>query len=282
MEPVSDWSTLIHEMLVEIAKRIPVVADFMAFRGICASWRAAATKDKFVHSLRRVPFLMLAEKGGSDEREFYSLSRRKIAMRLPLPEIKGKKCMEAGFGWFLTVSNSGEVRRLDMDRGLSKHSLLLVGYGKFYAISASGGVCVWDESSPFVKVVNETSKVCDGSSDKTRVARSAQTEDPVLHELEAYLVESSSGDLLVIIRDRIECVEDWDYGVTNFKVVRLDLTKCEWEEISNLDMDAIFVGHSTATSIVASAFPDVIKANCIYFTGDCFESYTFYDRHGRG
>ncbi|CAI9090222.1 OLC1v1024948C1 [Oldenlandia corymbosa var. corymbosa] len=355
MEPVRDWSTLIHEILEEIAKRILVVEDFMTFRGVCASLQAPATKDKFVQSLTGVPLLMLAEKGRNDEREFYSLLRRKIVMRLPLPEMKGKKCVEAGFEWFLTVSEPGEIdlfnprtcsqiqlpnctafpdfcnckrKQLYKYTFMSRAALsanpshmsdfvvtviyhagtslgfwrsgdlvwtkveentsdsfwwdIIHSNGKFFAITASGGVCVWDESSPFVNVA-QSAQTEDTVARFVRVARVLFSIDvQLVDRREAYLVESSSGDLLVITRDGIKHREYLMYGVTNFKVIRLDLTKCKWEEISNLGMDAIFVGHSSATSIVASAFSDVIKANCIYFTDDCFQSYAFENRCGRG
>ncbi|CAI9093993.1 OLC1v1029621C1 [Oldenlandia corymbosa var. corymbosa] len=98
MELIRDWSGLIQEMLVEITKRIELVEDFMAFRG-------------------GVPLLMLAEKENCDELEVYSLSKRKNAKRLPLSETKGRRCTEAGFGWFLTVSSSGEINLFNPSSG---------------------------------------------------------------------------------------------------------------------------------------------------------------------
>ncbi|CAI9089544.1 OLC1v1024134C1 [Oldenlandia corymbosa var. corymbosa] len=48
MEVSIDWSSLLPDLLSEIAIRIHCADDFMAFRGVCTSWRAVATKDKFV------------------------------------------------------------------------------------------------------------------------------------------------------------------------------------------------------------------------------------------
>ncbi|CAI9096889.1 OLC1v1033135C1 [Oldenlandia corymbosa var. corymbosa] len=111
MEPTtcSDWSALPPDLVEEIATRLTDLEDFIAFRGVCAAWRVA-TKD----SCPRVPLLMLPEKRQNDEREFYSLSERKVSMRLSLPEAKGKLCVEAGFGWLLTLSlDSGDVTLLN-------------------------------------------------------------------------------------------------------------------------------------------------------------------------
>ncbi|CAI9094325.1 OLC1v1030047C1 [Oldenlandia corymbosa var. corymbosa] len=109
-----DWSGLPHEMLVEIVTRIPAAEDFTAFRGVCTSWRAAASKDNYGKSFSRIPpLLMLAENAG-DEREFYNLSSRKITMGLSVPGAKGKLLIEARFGWLFTVVvSSGEVNLLN-------------------------------------------------------------------------------------------------------------------------------------------------------------------------
>ncbi|KAL3499364.1 hypothetical protein ACH5RR_038457 [Cinchona calisaya] len=106
-----DWSELLQDLLVMIAKRIQLVEDFTAFRGVCTSWRAAASKQNFEKSWPTLPMLMLAEKKDSDDREFYSLSRGKIWRTLSLPEAKGKKCIETR-GWLLTIPSSGDMKLL--------------------------------------------------------------------------------------------------------------------------------------------------------------------------
>ncbi|KAL3499365.1 hypothetical protein ACH5RR_038458 [Cinchona calisaya] len=106
-----DWSELLQDLLVMIAKRIQLVEDFTAFSGVCTSWRAAASKQNFEKSWPTLPMLMLAEKKDSDDREFYSLSRGKIWRTLPLPEAKGKKCIETR-GWLLTITSSGDMKLL--------------------------------------------------------------------------------------------------------------------------------------------------------------------------
>ncbi|CAI9089548.1 OLC1v1024138C1 [Oldenlandia corymbosa var. corymbosa] len=87
----------------------------MAFRGVCTSWRAVATKDKFVPSWPPiVPLLMLpGHENANHEREFYSISQRSTSLRLSLPEAKGKRCIGVRFGWVLTIANSGEITLLN-------------------------------------------------------------------------------------------------------------------------------------------------------------------------
>ncbi|CAI9096689.1 OLC1v1032887C1 [Oldenlandia corymbosa var. corymbosa] len=88
----------------------------MAFRRVCATWRSAAAQVKFIPSCPTPPLLMLPEeeekeeeeKKESDEREFYSVSKGKVSMRLSLPELKGKFCIEARFGWLLAITDEGD------------------------------------------------------------------------------------------------------------------------------------------------------------------------------
>ncbi|CAI9094023.1 OLC1v1029662C1 [Oldenlandia corymbosa var. corymbosa] len=247
----------------------------LVFRGVCASWRSAATEAKFVNPLKGVPLLMLAEKKDSDEREFYSLSRRKIAMRLSLPEIKGRRCMEARFGWLLTVSISAVIYNGGTALGFWRSGdLKWTENGKFFAVDAGGTVCVWDESSRMV------------TYDECQPAMVADVLLSIRQLFvgikEAYLLESSSGELIVVTRDGVGRREDSTYGVKNFEVIRLDVTKCLWEKIATLGADAIFVGHSAARSVVASMYPDATKPDCIYFTDDCFEAYTYSETFSGG
>ncbi|CAI9093429.1 OLC1v1028930C1 [Oldenlandia corymbosa var. corymbosa] len=319
LEPIRDWSGLTEEMLAEIAMRMPSVEDFMAFRGVCTSWRAAARLDKFVNSRSgsRVPFLMIAgQQENNDEYcELYSLSRRRIAMRLKLPEVKGKRCMEAGFGWLLTVAScSGEVNLLNpltrsqihlpnlpgsvdcifiLTAALSanpsttcnfvlmaiRNAGQFLGYwkpgnltwtpiktsgrifsdvayynGKFYVLDAIDELWVWDDVAV------------------THLHLDNIGHDLVFSAKEAYLVESSNGELLVVIRKSRD----------EFRVVRLDVRNCQWEEMTSLGKDAVFVGHSVSKSIVASAFPSGIKPNCIYFTEEGMQFRLCYELASAG
>ncbi|XP_027084874.1 probable F-box protein At1g44080 isoform X1 [Coffea arabica] len=336
----SVWSSLLPDLLVSIAIKIQLVEDFMAFRGVCTSWRAAAHVDKFVKSWPKVPLLMLAEKEDSDDREFYSLSRGRIWRTLSLPEAKGKKCIESR-GWLMTIGKSGDVNLLHPFSGVqielphlstfpahelevdpcffvikavlsaspshtSEFVLVVVGgagrflgfwrpgvkswtrmesspngafndvnfyngafndvnfyNGKCYAITYGGDIWVWDISDP------------------TAAHYGFTIDRELIKFRESYLVESD-GELLIVARDgaALEDDDEETYGATNFRVIQLDLIKRGWKEITNVGERAIFVGHNGAFSIDATSFPNVIKPNCIYFTDDAIEAYTFTQQGG--
>ena len=135
--------------------------------------------------------------------------------------------------------------------------------GKGYAITYGGDIWVWDISDPTVAHYGFT---IDRELIKCR---------------ESYLVESD-GELLIVARDgaALEDDDEETYGATNFRVIQLDLIKRGWKEITNVGERAIFVGHNGAFSIDATSFPNVIKPNCIYFTDDAIEAYTFTQQGG--
>ncbi|KAK4731004.1 hypothetical protein R3W88_023992 [Solanum pinnatisectum] len=86
---MADWAGLTNDRLVEIAKRVKVIEDFIIFDCVCNSWRTASIKDNFD---------MIIE-------NFYSLSKGKILRRLYLPEAKGRDCFPSDkMGWFFTQS----------------------------------------------------------------------------------------------------------------------------------------------------------------------------------
>ncbi|KAL3358424.1 hypothetical protein AABB24_015511 [Solanum stoloniferum] len=103
-----DWAGLPHDLLVLIAKHVKLMEDFIAFSGVCTSWRTASTKDNFDMLYPQLPLLMLPDKD-DDYREFYSLSKGKVSRRLYLPEAKGRECFPSDqMGWLLTQSLDGK------------------------------------------------------------------------------------------------------------------------------------------------------------------------------
>ncbi|CAI9107103.1 OLC1v1006389C1 [Oldenlandia corymbosa var. corymbosa] len=90
-----------------------------------------------------------------------------------------------------------------------------------------------------------------------------------------YLVESSSsstsskkeGKLQVIFRGDCNPPRDNYLYTTEFAVYQLDIVNRNWERISTLDGDTIFVGSNASMSISSvEAERSGIKSNCIYFT----------------
>jgi len=68
-------SGLYHDLLVLIARSIASYEDFIAFGGVCKSWRFAFKQSITRICASQIPYLMLAEKEGSDLRGFFRLSK---------------------------------------------------------------------------------------------------------------------------------------------------------------------------------------------------------------
>ncbi|KAL3497856.1 hypothetical protein ACH5RR_040588 [Cinchona calisaya] len=337
-----DWSELLPDLLFMIARKIQVVKDFTAFRGVCTSWRGAASKQDFNKPWpRQFQLLMLSEKQESDDREFISLSKGPniIWKTLSLPEIRGKRCIESR-GWLITLGNSGEVNLLnpfshvqielpnqttfpeyeyqDLDNETFAYTFLqravlsaspsdtsdfvfMVSHGcgfsqsywrpgdkswtgvkrpedfefgaisdlnyyngKFYAIDFGGSLCICDVFSgpddyKFERVFRVVNEFFSG---------------------QVYLVESS-GELLLVHRDGTELhVDQESYGVKTFQVFQLDLINRERNKIKSLGDKTIFVGFNSAISLDVTCFSGIIEPNCIYFTDDSVEAYTWTKQGG--
>ncbi|KAL3499367.1 hypothetical protein ACH5RR_038460 [Cinchona calisaya] len=276
-----DWSELMQDLLVMIAKRIQLVEDFTAFRGVCTSWRAAASKQNFEKSWPTLPMLMLAEKKDSDDREFYSLSRGKIWRTLPLPEAKGKKCIETR-GWLLTITSSGDMKLLHLFSRVQIELPHLTfpyyecdeyedGEERPYSFIRRAVLSANpSETSNFVLMV-----VHSCAPDLTVAQRIFCIDVALIRCRESYVVESS-GELLIVSRDGAGISSDGEtYGATNFRVIQLDIMKSRWNELSSLGERAIFVGFNGAFSVDSTSFPGIIRPNCIYFTDDSDEAFRY-------
>ncbi|KAK2988910.1 hypothetical protein RJ640_026178 [Escallonia rubra] len=105
---MENWSGLLHDLLVEIAKKITCIEDFVSFGAVCRSWYAAATRENFTRSTQ-IPWLMLADVEQQNEserwRQFFSLSSGRI-FKVILPEASRIRSLSS-LGWLLTL---GELK----------------------------------------------------------------------------------------------------------------------------------------------------------------------------
>ena len=66
------------------------------------------------------------------------------------------------------------------------------------------------------------------------------------------------------------------YGTYEFVVLELDISTGNWNPIKSLGTRLLFLGHNSSISIDASTNFHC-KSNCIYFTDDFPESYSYMD-----
>ncbi|XP_027182475.1 LOW QUALITY PROTEIN: F-box protein At2g17036-like [Coffea eugenioides] len=274
---------LLPDLLALISRRLDLIEDFVAFRGVCTSWRVAARKQIFHQLVPTVPLLMLAEKEDRDEWEFYSLSRCKIWRNLSVPKTKNKKCMESR-GWLITVGIAGEMNLLHPFSVLSASPpsspdkwldfvLMVVYNGGAYLEFWRSGDKSWtgvekQDGGAFSDVNFYYGKFY-------AIAHNGH----IYIFWEPYLVEMP-GDLVVVARDGTSLDDDDNYRATDFLVIQLDLTNRKWNEITSLGDRSIFLGYNAAFSVEAAGFPGIIRPSCIYFTDDCIESYHCSEQEG--
>ncbi|KAG5558651.1 hypothetical protein RHGRI_008561 [Rhododendron griersonianum] len=86
----------------------------------------------------------------------------------------------------------------------------------------------------------------------------------------SYLVESSSGELLTVVRILKEKDHEVQFVTWFFKVYKLNRSIRShpvWVEIESIGGDALFLGDNHSVSLVASQFPGCLP-NSIYYTDD--------------
>ncbi|KAL3499360.1 hypothetical protein ACH5RR_038453 [Cinchona calisaya] len=112
---MGNWSHLFLDPLEIIARKLKKIEDFTFFRSACTSWKKVASKDNFMGLCvwQNMPYLMLPLKNeNQNDREFYSLLKKKIVAKVNLPQAKGKICFESK-GWFLTMGELGDMSLLN-------------------------------------------------------------------------------------------------------------------------------------------------------------------------
>ncbi|XP_052200852.1 F-box protein SKIP23-like [Diospyros lotus] len=127
--------------------------------------------------------------------------------------------------------------------------------GLFYAVNKFGQIAV-----------------CDVHGESPRVSL-IETPTQVGGDMQ-YLVSSSKGFLLVtryLDFDLNDHQIDIVYKTAQFRVYKLDLSGPNWERVTSLDDEMLFLGENSSLALSALDFPGC-KGNCIYYTDDYSES----------
>ncbi|XP_044485114.1 F-box protein SKIP23-like [Mangifera indica] len=103
---------------------------------------------------------------------------------------------------------------------------------------------------------------------------------PHQKSLQSVLYIMESVGVLIVVERKIyeEDGEEGSYGTTGFKVFQVDLGNNNWTEVKDLGNRALFLGFNSSFSEEAL----YCKANCIYFTDDCYEFYLNEEFHPKG
>ncbi|XP_030472967.1 F-box/kelch-repeat protein At1g57790-like [Syzygium oleosum] len=102
-----NWADLPQELL-QLCSRQLLQKDWLAFRSVCLTWRAAAFEERF-----NLPCRMLADDKCTETKwaEFYIPFSSQIH-KVVLPQVKGKRCFSSR-GWILTIGTDLEVHMLN-------------------------------------------------------------------------------------------------------------------------------------------------------------------------
>ncbi|KAK4435351.1 hypothetical protein Salat_0698500 [Sesamum alatum] len=108
-ETYLDWAELPVELLAAVAKRLASIHDYISFRGVCESWRSAATFENFDREFPRFPWLMYV--GGEEEgkeiggvTKFLNMPENKTYQIADFPPAPGTYLSCSG--WILCVSEN--------------------------------------------------------------------------------------------------------------------------------------------------------------------------------
>ncbi|XP_055830978.1 probable F-box protein At1g65740 [Solanum dulcamara] len=120
-----NWSEVEYDVLVEIAKRVREIDDFIRFGAVCKSWYRAAKKENFDSSSPQVPLLLMAADKDDDYRLFYSVTNHRIFAKIYLPQARGCVCLSTEQpGWLFTVQftiTTGDMMLLHPFSGTQIH-----------------------------------------------------------------------------------------------------------------------------------------------------------------
>ncbi|KAK2664019.1 hypothetical protein Ddye_002593 [Dipteronia dyeriana] len=243
------------DVLEEIARRIKLPEDFVAFSGVCSSWRSAASKENFRFRSSLVPWLMLPPKQQGTIFAVSLASQNACLVRIiyQMPMAINVTLPKVGF-WSLIKIGACFKTWITIDSGGHGYFDMIYYKGKFYVIDGFGGITAID-------IISDNAVV-----DK-QIAN-------LPHKLLAidFLEKQSAGKLLEVVRNGVQPIGSVSYGTYVFQVLEVDLSTNKWSQFKDLGNRALFLGDNSSFSVEVSDISN-IKPNCIYFTDDCQEMY---------
>jgi hypothetical protein len=142
--------------------------------------------------------------------------------------------------------------------------------GRFYSITFSGVVEVWEEHGG-----EFTSKVV--TSSRSRLAK-----DDDRWRGRKYLAEALDGRLMVLIKKEEKEEGAWIWKWKCFFTMQvLDEATGRWEEVHDIGDAALFVGVNSSLCVSTREHPE-LTAGCVYFTDDQLVKATQYEKRCRG
>ncbi|KAF8389341.1 hypothetical protein HHK36_026035 [Tetracentron sinense] len=159
--------------------------------------------------------------------------------------------------------------------------LLGIVYSMLYIVELSGALVVvsrtYVEDDPKGDSEEGEEEEASEEDEDSEVEEDSEEEGEVEEDSEEEgEVEEEEG----VMEDDLPRFLNISYQTAGFQVFELDLTSGKWAKLSNLGDKAMFLGHNSSMSVVASDIPGC-EANCIYFTDDNF-SYYFSHSDGGG
>ncbi|XP_078181421.1 F-box protein At2g05970-like [Carex rostrata] len=297
------WSHLLPDLLEQIFVLLRPI-DRYYFRQICSRWRSFAKKSIPLLPYQFYPprlLLTRPDNGLSLFDIFYYQSR----FSLPPPHCRAR-CFGYHAGWFFLVSDKNpsraclfnpvllsEIHLPDLDSPIEKAILsappgspncvvAVMGRSTFIALCEPPGKRwqVLDLGQPilFKDIIFWRNQLCgienlgnvlfcnfDMKSRRTSIIK---VEMPELYRYtsDAFLVESTGGDLLTVLADDYTLESVLENNYTLLRVFKLD-QQCTWEYMEQIGDQALFLGKLRSESVAINAFLDSgIKGNSIYWT----------------
>ncbi|KAK3430805.1 hypothetical protein EUGRSUZ_E02334 [Eucalyptus grandis] len=277
-----NWEELPQEILELIARRL-VIEDFLAFRGVCTSWRSAAAKETY-NTKSKTPWLM--NYVDNQRAEFCSPPTGRIyPMRVPGSHVRTLSAP----GWILASRGDREYHIFNP---LSRVSIELPALKKLrrkVCLFHRSEEDAWMAVSPAMHLRRSTVLQLifyDGLFVALDAAKQIMTFNERKHRMESRLILGQN--ILEGHPYLVECsgllMAAWTiwgegYGpVKRIRVFKVDLQKGTEEEVKSLGNASLFLNGNSSFSVEfnAESFLLGIKPNHVYFMDNVDEKKKSY------